>query len=374
MTETTRGKGVVSFLDVLGWKDIWVNNDDSIKSLNDFILLFRAEADAIYRFIFNISEDADINLKINLFSDTIVVSTLDLDDFLKTVLFHAKMSQWALENGIKANLPLRGAIGYGDYSYSKTSTAMSGPVIAEISEWSEKANWIGVIFAPSVKFESMFRKINLFDSPLTYKLIVKYDEIPFKDGTGLNWCVRWGNPGARGLLLFIKNQKYVSPEISIKYLNTLRFLETLENPFSTQFYVADPSDSRFKSSNNINNENINNGKKFVLLEGAYFDFEIVDFFKPGYVSSIQIIKIFPNSVIIQKNTLKESWHSESAVYKEGDIVASISNYDIKLLGIFGMVKSLKSVELKMIYCNRDYTRDSELEMKYRDSEFFFKNL
>lgn len=266
MVSDEQKKGVVSFLDVLGWKGIWVNLENPIKSLNEFILNFQTEAELIYRSLVKNHSNA-VSLEIILFSDTIVIFTPDLDDDFSTSLdFHSRACKLALEIGLKHNLPLRGAIGYGEYSYySKRSITMIGSVIDEISIWSGKVDWIGVILAPSVKFELVFKAISIerFDH------VMEYPKIPFKENvTGLCFCVRWGDSKGMELLKgLLNNQRYQPPEVTSKYLNTLLFLES-------------------KPIVKASMENIEN---FVLREGTILEFGDSD----PEVHSICILQILP---------------------------------------------------------------------------------
>ena len=100
---------------------------------------------------------------------------------------------------------------------------MVGPVIDEVSVWSENVDWIGVIFAPSVKFELMSKNID----PNDLNFVRNYSEIPFKDSVkGLVWCVKWGENDVRNISSFMNSQAYVSYDVTKKYLNTIRFLES----------------------------------------------------------------------------------------------------------------------------------------------------
>jgi len=284
--------GVVSFLDVLGWKGIWVNHENAINLLTEFMSIFRTESEAMYR---KITADA-VNLEIILFSDTIVIFTPDLD-FSESILFHSKACKWAIENGLENKLPLRGAIGYGEYSYySKTSVTMIGPVIDEVSVWGEKVNWIGVILAPSVVFESRFKDIDIKN----FESIRVYSSIPFKENiNGLDLCVKWGD--SKGIYLLenlLRNQKYTSPEITLKYLNTLLFLESYDKveakdsnlitllEAASQFGKKQPNQKETKDS--VIKDS------YVLKEGATLEFGEFD------LLSVHVLQIFPDS-------LKVSW-------------------------------------------------------------------
>jgi hypothetical protein len=284
-------EGVVSFLDVLGWKGIWVNHKNPIDSLDQFISKFKKEVIASY---------PDVNIDIHGFSDTIVIFTPNMgqEQFYGSVCLHSELCHWALENALKHNLPLRGAIGFGEYSYSSTKNlTMIGQVIDEISSWSEKVNWVGVILAPSVKFESMLRNIDLTES----HYVIKYDSIPFKDNTkGLNLCIKWSNSKAGELLNFIKKQTYIPPDITPKYLNTILFLESQ-----------------------------NTKDKFTLKKGATLEFDYAD------LSSLTVADISSDFVDIVFNTEGDTNYS---ILKPGESV-DFNDFCIHVTSIFEGLES-----------------------------------
>ena len=215
--------GVVSFIDVLGWKGIWVNHKNALELLTTFRNKLDSEARSLYTSVVKNTRDKP-NLEIILFSDTIVIFTPNLCDFSTALQFHSQACKLALETGLEFNLPLRGVIGYGDYAYySKNSKTMIGPVIDEISSWNGKVDWIGVILAPSVRFKLRFNDISVEN----FDCVRKYP-IPFKENIkGLDLCVRWGDSKGIELLKdFLNNQISLPPEVASKYLNTLSFLES----------------------------------------------------------------------------------------------------------------------------------------------------
>ena len=219
--------GVVSFIDILGWKGIWSNPTSPIDTLNEFMYKFQRYMAFLSAFSYSRK-----NYEAILFSDTIVIFTPEFN-FEESIRFHSEACKWAIEHGLRNDLPLplRGAIGYGEYSYSRSQygVTMVGSVIDEVSVWGEKVDWIGVILAPSVIFKSRFDDCLGTIENLSY--IRKYDSIPFKEKTVevLDLCVKWGDSnGVKLLENLVENQKYTSPEITLKYLNTLLFLESLD--------------------------------------------------------------------------------------------------------------------------------------------------
>lgn len=174
-------KGAVTFLDVLGWKGIWERNPFAIGKLQDLIKKMKEKAQEIT----NIQDDPILrgksdSTKVLSISDTIAVFTPS--DVPQTAIgIHAELCSWALSYSLELELPLRGAISYGEYSVA--DNIMLGYAVDEAASWHEATDWIGVILTPSAK-------ISLQDKCPDH--VVRYDHIPFKRSIrNLDLCVRW---------------------------------------------------------------------------------------------------------------------------------------------------------------------------------------
>lgn len=75
---------------------------------------------------------------------------------------------------LEQELPLRGAISYGQYSIK--DNIMLGYVVDEAASWHESTDWIGVILTPSAQMITRDKEL---------KSITTYDKIPFKKKNGI---------------------------------------------------------------------------------------------------------------------------------------------------------------------------------------------
>ena len=220
-------KGIVTFLDVLGWKGLWQNNIEAVENLKTVIQEIRDEADKLVK-SYNKKGHAksvifqDIDIKIVSISDTIVFLTKNAS--IKSVQLHAELSAWTLEKALLEGFPLRGAISYGEFTES--DNIMLGPAIDEAAAWHESTDWIGVVLTPSAKMYVRNEKVAY--------IIDNYDNIPFKKtNKTLKHCVDWSFNIEDGLYdIFLEKGPHM-PEVAPKYLNTLEFLKWRKKRDST---------------------------------------------------------------------------------------------------------------------------------------------
>lgn len=215
-------EGAVTFLDVLGWKGIWERNQSAINSLSAFVIEMQKKAEEITE---KYSEDISLRGKSNAtkvlsISDTIAVFTSASPKI--SIKIHSELCSWAIPAALKNELPLRGAISYGEYSIS--NNIMLGYAVDESASWHETTDWIGVILTPSAKILLENNENN------ESEYIVKYDNIPFKKKMPtLNLCVKWKYEDKTSLYSIIKKKGPHVPEIAPKYLNTLNYLDFIDN-------------------------------------------------------------------------------------------------------------------------------------------------
>lgn len=228
--------GVVTFLDVLGWKGIWKEDQLAIANLMELINKTKKKSQMIIRKlrknenlyvklhergkkdVFLLREK--INVEVLSISDTIILTT-ESDDINKAIEIHAEICSWLLVEAMKVNLPLRGAISCGNYD--NQDHIVIGPAVDEAASWHESTDWIGVILTPSAKF-------SLHNNISTY--ITKYESIPFKKSIkGLDLCVDWkyGDKTDNDIYSKFINKAPHMQEVAPKYLNTLLFLERDNN-------------------------------------------------------------------------------------------------------------------------------------------------
>ena len=211
------GKGAVTFLDVLGWKGIWERNQFAIKKLQNFVYKIQEKAQEISD---KYMEDPSLRGKSNAtevlsISDTIVIFTSASPKV--AIGIHAELCSWALAYSLEQELPLRGAISYGEYSIA--DNIMLGYAVDEAASWHETTDWIGVILTPSAK---------MYIRNECPAYITEYNSIPFKKSMRtLNLCVKWNFDDSEMLYNIIQKKGPHVPEIAPKYLNTLEFLQSL---------------------------------------------------------------------------------------------------------------------------------------------------
>lgn len=212
-------KGIVTFLDVLGWKGMWQNNIDAIEKLKLVVKETRDKAEKLVE-LYNQKGNAtnvrykDIDVKVVSISDTIVLLTkIGNNDSIR---LHAQLCSWVLKTALSEGFPLRGAISYGEFTESEN--IMLGPAIDEAAAWHESTDWIGVILTPSAQMYLRNEKVKY--------IIDNYSEIPFKKHTNaLHRCVDWSFSDEESLYdIFLEKGPHM-PEVAPKYLNTIKFLE-----------------------------------------------------------------------------------------------------------------------------------------------------
>lgn len=216
-------KGIVTFLDVLGWKGLWQSNKEAVNHLKELVRETRKHANNIVK-AYNEKELAKdvrykaIKIKVLSISDTIVF--LSETESIKTLEFHAELCAWILEYALHRRLPLRGAISYG--KFIESNNIMLGPAIDEAAAWHESTDWIGVILTPSAQMYVRTEKVRC--------IIADYTDIPFKKSNKtLQSCVDWDFDTEDELYeIFLEKGPHM-PEVAPKYLNTLKFLEWRKN-------------------------------------------------------------------------------------------------------------------------------------------------
>ena len=210
--------GAISFFDFLAWKGLWQSSDNDtlpqvaqmIDDINEQLEIYTSEITGNY---------SEMNLsKLISISDTIVIFSPKVSTISEIQLLelHAKLAKYILEKSTDLEYPIRGAIGYGEYSIM--NNMMIGPGIDECASWHDKCDWIGVHLTPSAQFE-IFKCEKYFSS----KYILK-NNIPLKNGMPkIEYCIKWEI--TKGSFFKIVNKtKALLPEIADKYINTYNFL------------------------------------------------------------------------------------------------------------------------------------------------------
>lgn len=203
--------GAVTFLDVLGWKGIWLRRSakEVLKQLEGLIALAEKTANE-----FRGIEEFTANIRVLSISDTIVLLTSG--DAEKVLPVHGLICQELLTESIRLGMPLRGATSYGNYSVS-SGTILVGPAVDEAASWHEALDWIGVVMTPTAEYTW---------SPIDPW--IQYKHAPVKSmGNRTFWCVNWCLKGLTESELkeFFAKAAPLDTNVAGKYINTFEFMQ-----------------------------------------------------------------------------------------------------------------------------------------------------
>jgi hypothetical protein len=206
--------GVVTFLDVLGWKGIYDRHDDAILALSRLVQGLVKEAEKKRGII---TRETDIKS----ISDTIVIFSYCFEDEIQQALeIHGQLCQWVIPQSIKSEIPVRGATAYGEFSIQ--DNIFIGQAIDEAAAWHEQADWIGVHLTPSAEFVFQCSSITSAWHPYSPPLKSKSNYHLH----AVNWKNSWMGDGVESMET-LKNRfrKFspIAPEIAGKFFNTLDF-------------------------------------------------------------------------------------------------------------------------------------------------------
>ncbi|AGB48894.1 hypothetical protein Metho_0638 [Methanomethylovorans hollandica DSM 15978] len=212
--------GVITFLDVLGWKGIYgrkSNPIDTLELLLDEISTLKTQ---LRGKISNMSYD--VNTK--SISDTIVLFTPCSEIEAPVVInLHGAHCQRIIPRSIELGIPVRGAISFGEYENIKN--IFVGKAVDEAASWHEQADWIGVQLTPSAEYLLDRKKID--DVWVEFTPATKAS-LKWKSHC-VNWTVDWQD--RNGEINQIKRKLWqlgpILPEIAGKFINTLEFIEKI---------------------------------------------------------------------------------------------------------------------------------------------------
>lgn len=218
MDEYISQKGVVTFLDVLGWKGIWQRKNDAINDLENLVKSITKTLPEAERGI------SKKQTSIMIVSDTIVIFTpTESDNISKVIELHGKLCKEAIPLSIKKGIPLRGATSFGDVVLNKGNNIFAGKAIDEAAAWHDKSDWIGVFLTPSAEF--IFNDSNsefwvLYPPPLKSNIELETHSA--------QWILESDNTDKINEIKsdFIQLSPII-PEIVLKFTNTLRFLKSI---------------------------------------------------------------------------------------------------------------------------------------------------
>jgi hypothetical protein len=211
--------GVVTFLDVLGWKGVYDRKPDAIESLSELVEGLRTEAELL-------SGNLTGEVVIKSISDTIAIFTLCPEQEASTAIdAHGELCAWVIPRSIISEIPVRGATTFGDFELGEN--IFVGKAIDEAAAWHEQTDWMGVHLTPSAEY--------VFNPASGQRTWIRYTP-PHK--ARLDWtphCVDWTNKWRNrayeisSLKLKFRRLGPIMPEIAGKFVNTLKFVEHVQH-------------------------------------------------------------------------------------------------------------------------------------------------
>ena len=107
-------RGVITFLDVLGWKGVYNRQPNAIVSLTTLIDGLRNQAG-----LKRARVEADTQIK--SVSDTIAMLTPCTDtEILNAIGIHGELCAWVIPESIYAEIPVRGATAFGEFKMEES--------------------------------------------------------------------------------------------------------------------------------------------------------------------------------------------------------------------------------------------------------------
>lgn len=215
--DTIRQAGVVTFLDVLGWKGVYDRQVNAVESLKRLV-------DGVGKKAVGMRGRINSDVAVKSISDTIAIFTVCGDkEVSKAIEIHGELCQWLIPESIQSALPMRGATAYGDFEIS--DNIFVGKAVDEAASWHEQGNWIGVNLSPSAEF--VFAKGSSASAWVPYAAPLK---------TGMKWqphCVNWLTSWSEierekeTVRAKFRSMGPIVPEIAPKFINTLSFIEEM---------------------------------------------------------------------------------------------------------------------------------------------------
>jgi hypothetical protein len=207
--------GVVTFLDILGWKGIYSRHGNPLPTLRELLNGIGKAQQKTRGLITGKTEVKSI-------SDTIaILSTCTPEEVSQAIEAHGILCSWAIPTSITLQIPLRGATSAG--KFENQENAFIGEAIDEAASWYEHSDWIGVHLTPSAQFLFKPRSDThwiAYAAPLK----ANYKSVPYC----VNWIDKASIPISEELLRSsFRQMGPLVPEISGKFVNTLNFFEAV---------------------------------------------------------------------------------------------------------------------------------------------------
>lgn len=214
--KTRPRSGVVTFLDVLGWKGVYDRQSDAIDNLSRLIRGVTKKAEEKQRGrILN-------KVEVKSISDTIAMFTFCTDaETPAAIEIHGELCQWLIPESIDSELPVRGATAFGEFEISEN--IFVGKAIDEAASWHEQADWIGVHLTPSAEYVFKQKSSSSAWTPFTPPNKIRLNWKPHC----VDWTKEWFDRKREVEAIKTKFRRLgpIVPEIAGKFANTLAFID-----------------------------------------------------------------------------------------------------------------------------------------------------
>jgi hypothetical protein len=211
-------KGVITFLDVLGWKGIYAREKAPLEKMFGLIGKIAAAASR---------HQSNFSLEVRSISDTIVLYSTNVtpEKITAAVDTHGQVCAKAIAESMYANIPVRGATAVGEFDVK--DNIYVGKAIDEAASWYESADWVGVHLTPS----AMFSVDDHLPHWAMYEPPVK--GMPRHCVPCVAWIDAWketvppGQDTRRQLLSMFSDMGPITPDFAMKFVNTLAYFDEI---------------------------------------------------------------------------------------------------------------------------------------------------
>lgn len=191
--------------------NIGLNNEIDKSKIEE--LLKDNESRKINLRIVELLKDKDVYIKIDLISDTFVITSEEEGKSSNERLIHLEICKELILECLNNELLIRGATAYGKY-YNK-NTVYVGPAIDESASWHEQGDEIGIFLTKSAELKD---NSEIQD-------ILKKHTVNVKRGKLENALVIDWTKGEKQFYDKFKKESPFLPEIALKYINSEKFLK-----------------------------------------------------------------------------------------------------------------------------------------------------
>ena len=213
--------GVVTLLDVLGWKGIWQRNNTAIADLESLVEQIKNNAVKWERGIGSgIQSQNILPTRVMIVSDTVVLITgTDPETIQSIISLHGKLCATAIPESIKKGIPIRGATCHGEIVFSESANIFAGKAVDEAASWHETADWIGVFMSPSASFQfhGNVPEFWVKNSP-PLKNNIKLDTF------AVDWAKDYDQQEIEAVKKEFCQMSPILPELVNKFANTISFI------------------------------------------------------------------------------------------------------------------------------------------------------